>query len=70
MDQRGARWLAHELHEIGADDPDAMRVDCIVSRADNDLPRYPITDCMGERSRVALWRVMVEFGLTGKGAKQ
>jgi hypothetical protein len=57
-DQRGARWLAQEQREIGADGgSQAPARSERQTVAATEPPRYPVSDCMGERA------LLKEYGL-------
>ena len=62
-DQRGARWLAHEQRETGADAGSQAPARSGNNQAGTEPPRYPVTDCMGDRALVEWWMVLKEYGL-------
>lgn len=68
-EQRGARWLARQKREIGAatcgdDQPSTGQHH---PRA-GEPPRYPLSDCMGDRAFLEWWLVLKAFGLVKNGA--
>lgn len=62
MSTAGAVYLARERAELVRDDE--PEPEPVIRTAEPDQARYPITDCMSDKSVVQWWLVLRSFGLT------